>query len=147
MRPLVSLLLLAVITGCSGPTRTFDVAVRNELNQPITVWLTKSGPPVEANWLSPEQLATYANPPEGKVPGVPVPPGKTAETGKISGHFPAGTEAVLRVYLGQRSLDELLATGARNPDRLDIPLQPGRSDLIIKNTTGRLSAEPSPNKL
>lgn len=140
-------LLLLFVIGCSGPTQTYNVAVRNDLDQPITVWLTKNAPPAESHWLSPEQLATYENPTGERISGVVVPPGKTAETGNQKGHFPAGTEAVLRVYLGKHTLDELLATGPRSSSRIDVTLSPGRSDLIVREREGRLFVEPSRTKL
>jgi hypothetical protein len=139
--------LLLFITGCSGPTKTYSVAVKNELDQPITVWLTKSGPPVEASWLSPEQLATYENPRGEKIAGRAVPPGKVAETGNQKGHFPSGTEAVLRVYLGQHTLDELLATNTRSLNRVDVTLSPGRSDLVVQQKDGKLTVDSAGRKL
>ncbi len=151
--PVVCLTVLLGLIGCSGPTKSYSVAVRNDVDQPITVWLTKSGPPVEAAWLSPEQLATYENPRGEKIAGRAVPPGKVAETGEQKGKFPAGTDAVLRVYLGQHTLDELLATGSRdsrgsrNPNRVDVTLPLGRSNLIVQQKDGTLSVEPAGKKL
>lgn len=141
------LLLVVFAVGCSGPTQTYNVTVRNDLNQPITVWLTKNGPPAEANWLSPEQIAVGEGPAGGRMAGTPVPSGKIAETGKISGKFPAGTNAILRVYVGQHTLDELLAMSRRNSSRLDVMLSPGETNLIVREEGGKLSAEPAPGKL
>src|SRR5688500_3931362 len=95
-------LLIVLPVGCSA--RSYDVTVRNDLNQPITVWLTKSGPPAEANWLSPEQMAIGENTGPGRLSGVTIPAGKIAETGKVKGKFPKGTSAILRVYVGQHTL-------------------------------------------
>ena len=146
MRLLFPFLVVGMLIGCA-PTRTYQVAIKNELNQPITVWLTKSGPPVEGSWLSPEQLATYHNPIGGRIAGSAVPSGKVAEAGPLKGKFPAGTEAILRVYLGQHTLDELLATNSKNSTRVDVTLSPGRSDLIVRERDGKLAVEPSPSKL
>ena len=141
------LVLVMLVVGCSGPTQTYSVVVRNELTQPITIWLTKSGPPAEANWLSPEQIAVGEGPTGGRMAGTAVPSGKTAETAKISGKFPGGTSAILRVYVGQHTLDELLAMSRGNSNRLDVPLAPGESNLIVRERDGKLAAEPSPEKL
>ncbi len=139
-------LLMFTMIGCA-PARTYDVKVRNDLNQPITVWLTKNGPPAEANWLSPEQIAMGENPAGGRVAGSPVPSGKTAETGKIRGKFEAGAQAVLRIYLGQPTLDELLAMSPQSQTRIDVILPPGQSSLIVREQAGKLVAEPAPGKL
>jgi hypothetical protein len=141
------LVLMMFAVGCSGPTQTYQVTLRNDLTQPITVWLTKSGPPAEANWLSPEQVAVGEGPPGGRMAGTAVPSGKTAETPKISGKLPAGTSAILRVYVGQHTLDELLAMSRGNSNRLDVPLSPGDSNLIVRERDGKLVAEQSPEKL
>ena len=150
MRSICASLLLVpllMLIGCA-PTRTYDVTVRNDLNQPITVWLTKNGPPPEANWLSPEQIAIGENPTDGRWAGSPVAPGKTAETGKIKGKFPNGTDAILRVYVGHRTLDEILAVSARDTAlRVDKVLPPGPSNLIVREEGGRLVAVPAPGKL
>lgn len=136
-------LLCAMLVGCSVPTRTYDVSVKNEMTQPITVWVTKSGPPVERRWLSPEQLATYVNPPGDPIYGRAVPPGKTAHAGPLVGHFPEGTEAILRVYLGQHDLNELLAMGVRNPNRVDVTLPEGRSAYVVHEENGKLRVDPA----
>src|SRR5438552_12672165 len=55
--PPLSLLCL-LLTGCHNyESRTYDVTVHNRTAEPITIWLTKDGPPYEAGWLSPEDLA------------------------------------------------------------------------------------------
>jgi hypothetical protein len=147
MRLMATLFVALCICGCA-PTKTYQVTVRNDLNQPITVWLTKSGEPAEANWLSPEQIAIGENPAGGRMAGTPLPPGKIAETGKIKGKFPQGTQAVLRIYLGQHTLDELLAINRSNKAlRLDLWLDPGSTQLIVREEGGVLVAEPAPGKL
>ncbi len=143
--PLLALpLLCTMLVGCSVPTRTYEISVKNEMTQPITVWVTKSGPPVKRRWLSPEQLATYVNPPGDPIAGRAVPPSKTAHAGPLVGHFPEGTEAILRVYLGQHTLDELLAMGVRNSDRVDVTLSPGRSAYLVHEANGKMQVDPAP---
>ena len=139
--PTLALFFALMIGGCA-PTRTYNVSVRNDLTQPITVWLTKSGPPAERKWLSPEQIA------RGELPGGPIagrtlPPGKTAQTGPVKGKFPQGTVAVLRIYLGQHTFDELLAMNRRDSSRVDVTLSPGASSLIVREQNGKLVAEPA----
>ena len=138
------LLMIVLLVGCRT---TYDVKVRNDLKQPVTVWLTKNGPPAEANWLSPEQIAIGNVPAGEKRSDVVVPSGKTAETGKVKGKFPKGTSAVLRVYVGQHTLDELLAMSRPGTSRVDVVLPRGKSSLIIREENGKIVASPAPGKL
>jgi hypothetical protein len=137
---------LCLLIGCAGRTQTYDISVKNDLDQPITVWLTKNGPPAEASWLSPEDLAMSQNPRGEKIAGRAVPPGKTAETGAIKGKFPSGTDAILRIYLGQHTLDELLSIGRKDTNRVEVVLSPGKSNLIVRQRDGKLAAEPADEK-
>jgi len=147
MRTILCALLVSLIMGCSGPTNIYDITVRNDLAQPITVWLTKNGPPAESIWLSPEQIASGEAPRGERIAGRAVPPGKVAETGAVKGHFPTGTDAILRIYLGQHTLDELLAMSHRDSERLDVTLTPGKSTLIVHEQNGKLVADPTSSKL
>ena len=92
---------IALLTiGCSH-TRTYDVAVKNELDEPVMLWLTKDGPPSEEKWRTPEEFAALDPTEDRVVPGVVVQPGKSADTGEVEGKFRRSTNAVLRVYIGE----------------------------------------------
>lgn len=137
---LILLLALAAV-GCSDTkTHRFQVSVKNATDRPITVWLVKEGPPVEQGWRSPEQMAISVPDHEERIGGRVVPPGKTADTGTVTGRFEPHSYAWLRVYDGPTHLSEILATSKGNPARLDIPLDPGVSRIVITDKAGRISA-------
>src|SRR5262245_54356786 len=97
------LLVLCAVVGCkSYATRVYDVTVKNDAASPITIWLTKDGPPFEPGWVAPEELAIESPKTADKVVGgVIIPEGKSADTGPLKGLFEPGTHAVLRVYGGR----------------------------------------------
>ena len=49
----------------------------------------------------------------------------------LKGQFDSGTHAYLRVYNGELNISEMLAKGPGSPDRVDIPLEPGRNEITI----------------
>lgn len=132
---------LPLALGCA-PTRTFEIAVRNETVQPITVGVSKEGGRYEPQWASPEDAAlrTRGDNDNGWS-SVVVPPGKTGVAGPVKGKFPRGAEAVLRVYAGDLRLSDVLAISRGSPDRVDVPLSPGRNAIIIRLDGKRLSYE------
>ncbi len=134
---------LLLVGGCASYEKfDFDVSVKNNTDQPLTLWLTKDGPPAEAGWRSPESYAQRPGSLDDKIPGIVVPPGKTAYTGPIAGHFAPQTRAWLRVYLGQMKLDRLLAVSRENPARTDVALIRGRNDWVVEARDGKLQAIP-----
>ncbi len=129
--------------GCATRSETFDVSVKNESAQPVTVWLTKDGPPEEDGWRSPESIAINFVVKDEKIGGVIVPTGKTATTGKRKARLERGTSAVLRVYRGEMRMSELLANGADSPDRADVTLNAGVNRLVVREAQGRLNVAPA----
>jgi len=129
LMPVVILLCI----GCAGGTkRTYDVVVYNRSDLPVMVWLTKDGPPVEKGWYSPDEFLKA--PPDAPSPGVQLPAGKTADTGKVSGTFPGGTNAILLVF---RSGVEADRHGPSQP--LTVTLHPGKNELAVStDQSGRL---------
>ena len=122
--------LLMIAVGCA-PTKTFDLTVHNQSDVPVMLWLTKDGPPAEKGWLTPEQF--LAAPAEEPSPGVRLEPQKTADTGKVKGQFPDGTNAVLLIF---RTSD---APSVASSGPIALPLRPGRNELAVaKNEKGRL---------
>jgi hypothetical protein len=139
-----ALLLACLLLGCGPKTQTYDVAVRNNTQAPLTVWLTKRGDaPLETQWLSPEQLAIHGHAKDAEIPGIVVQPGQ-ARGAQIKGKFNGNASAMLRIYRGQLTLDELLATHEVDAmSRLDVPLTPGVNHFIVADKAGKLSAERS----
>jgi hypothetical protein len=130
-------MLLALSWGCSSvKPRTYDVSVTNRTNEPVTIWLTKDGPPYEEGWLSPEDYAIFQPGRIEPFPGWVIMPGEQATTGVIMGKFEPQTRAVLRVYGGQLRFSEILA---RSRERLDVPLDAGRSSLVVTDQNQKLS--------
>jgi hypothetical protein len=130
--------LLAV--GCASP-QTFDVTVTNRTSDPISVWMTKEKPVrgdnYERGWMPPEVLAVGNT---EKMGGAAVSPGSTAHT-VLKGTIARDDVAVLRVYRAVE-LDAILSLSRGNPDRLDLPLNPGRTDIDIVTKNGRLQEVP-----
>lgn len=112
-------------------TRSFDVTVKNASSKPVTIWLCKDGPAWENGWKSPEDLAIEKPTADERINGMIVMPGESMGTGNMKGKFAAETNAILRVYVGQRKLSELLAMSRGNPDRVDAVLGRGVNSLVI----------------
>ena len=138
---IAALSLILLIVGChSVENRSYDVNVKNDSIKPVTIWLTKNGPPWEAGWKSPEDLAIESPKNDERIAGVVVPPGKTASTGKIAGQFEPHVDAILRVYLGQKTFDDLLAVSHDSPDRIEVVLKPGVNQIVVRDDNGSIKA-------
>jgi hypothetical protein len=136
--------LTMVAGGCSNAkTREYELYVHNQTSQPISLWLTKDGPPIEAGWRTPEDLAIEMLDTE-RFPGRLVPPGDVATHAPVKGEFGPRTNAVLRVYSGATTVSQILATGRRDPNRLDIVLRPGMNRLAVTDADGKLAVTPTP---
>ena len=136
-------MLVLVVSGC-GSAKSYQVEVKNQTNQPVTLWLTKDGPPKEEGWYSPEELSASPEESRPRYDLAIVPPGRTGFTGKVSGEFPKGTNAVLRVYEGEKELFHLLQDaneGATN--RAEHILRPGMNRLSVIERDGKLTVQPS----
>jgi hypothetical protein len=131
--------LFLFLTGCASPN-AYQVEAKNNANRPVTLWLTKDGPPDEDGWRTPEQLVTMPTDLQ-KYDLAFVPVGKTGSTGKVTGTFPKGTHAVLRVYDGEKELHALSVTPST--DRVDYTLRPGNNKLQIIDRAGKLAVEPN----
>jgi len=132
--------LLGMSVGCMSEKRVYQVSVRNDLAEPITVWLVKEYGPVEAGWESPEDVAVENPITDEVLPAIKVPPGKTASRGPIEGRFDKFKgRAYLRVYLGTPTLTEMLAMGKESLSRLDLLLQPGANAYVVDEQVGRIA--------
>jgi len=135
--------LAVLVLGCHDwKERTYSVSVKNNGPEPVTVWLTKDGEPYEQGWFSPEVLIRLSpkSPPK-EISGVVIPAGKTADTGERKGRFAENTHAILRVYVGNQSINDLLAMhpGAR---RQDLVLEPGKNAFTVSTPGGALNVVP-----
>src|SRR5688572_28635538 len=141
LRTLALTVLAALLAGCGGKSQSYQVILRNESPRSVTVWLTKSGPPDEPGWKAPEDVAIESLGAKEPLGGVIIPPGKTGETKKVRGTFPEGTDAILRVYLGQLPFDDLLAISKGSPNRIDVVLRPGTNELTVRDSRGETVVE------
>lgn len=130
-------------TGCATRS-TYDVTVTNRLSGPITVWMTKAKPAgngqYERGWMPPEAAAVGTVGPATELGGVAVEPGETAHA-NVTGTIAGDDVAVLRVYRAV-DLNAILALSHGSPDRLDIPLDPGNTDIDITKQNGQLADVP-----
>ena len=126
---LLSLLVLAV--GCASQTRTYDVAVHNNSTKPLTLVLAKDGGPQQPVWATPEDVLAAGASSDGQWGFGVVPAGKTASNPKIDGIFPGSSKAYLRIYVGDLNLGEAIKIAPGSPQRLDIPLQPGKNEFVV----------------
>src|SRR5262245_58533286 len=98
----IGCLIPLLALGCAQQ-REYQVVVHNHLDVPVTVGLIKDGPPIEGHWLTPEQWS-MTGPRDVVGPwGMVIPPGRTADTPKVSGLFERGVGAQLRIYRGRHS--------------------------------------------
>ena len=139
-----SVLALIALVGCSGTrTEKFDVLIKNEASKPVTISLAKNGPPFEPAWASPEDVAIESPRNDEKWGIAALPPGKEASV-SLDGRFEPSTRGYLRVYAGDLTISEMLAVSRGSPDRLDLPLSPGRNAFVITDAGGTLKASEGP---
>jgi hypothetical protein len=141
--PPLAVFVALMATGCATRS-TYDVTVTNRLSGPITVWMTKAKPAgngqYERGWMPPEAAAVGTVGPATELGGVAVEPGETAHA-NVTGTIAGDDVAVLRVYRAV-DLNAILALSHGSPDRLDIPLDPGNTDIDITKQNGQLADVP-----
>ena len=125
------LLGLVMLVGCGPESRSYNVTVENRSPEPMTLWLTKNGSPLEKQWASPEDIAVLRLNKGETVPGTVLPSGERRGIGPVEGKFGGNASAVLRVYRGQQKFDQLLSTNKGSPNRQDVTLTPGDNTIII----------------
>jgi hypothetical protein len=133
------------VSACSAPKAAFEVEITNAARTQFVAGLVKrlpspQRPLPEDNWAAPEDIAIHAPPLTARHWGRLIKPGQTIIIGPQTGHFPDGVRPVLRIYGGDPTVEEALAVGRADPDRLDIDLWPGRSAYIITTDDKRLVA-------
>ena len=135
----IAILFLLFLPACTQyQTRSFEIAVKNETARPIAIGLVKNGPPQEEGWIAPHEVAIMAPQLADRKWGLVILPGEGKTMGPYSGKFDAGTQAILRIYAGTPTIDEMVAYSKDDPDRLDIYLWPGRNAYVIRSGSGRL---------
>jgi hypothetical protein len=134
----LALFLATFLIGC-GSTKSYKVEVANRTAQPVTLWLTKDGPPREEGWLAPEDLTTVKSDRELQYDFLVVDPTRTGYTDTVKGQFPGGTHAVLRVYPGTPNYFDM----AKMPpeSRVEQVLKPGGNKFTLTESDGRLSLQ------
>jgi hypothetical protein len=139
----ITILLLLWATGCARPLAkaSFEVEVQNNTLVPLSMGLVKSGGPGEDGWTSPSDIAIGAPHFSERKWGTLLPPNQKTVVGPLEGRFNPGSSAVLRVYAGDLTVEELLTYSRGDGDRLDLYLMPGRSAFVIERARdGRLTA-------
>jgi hypothetical protein len=133
----LGLMLLAV--GCGPQSRTYSVELRNVTRTPITLAITKDGPPYEASWAAPEDIMEHR--PKETAGFAEVAAGHGAMLRGLTGKFDSNTHAILRVYRGDGlTVKNLLKVGV-GPDRQDVILAPGDNHFEISDSQGALQIE------
>ncbi len=141
LRSFICVSLAVFATGCME-TRGYSIYVKNRLDTPVSICLTKTYGPLEHGWVSPEDLASPTQPASNNTPpGAILPPGKVANR-QVTGRFvPGRGRAVLRVYAGTPNLSEMNAISQGSVNRLDLNLNPGWNGFDVElGVDGRMSA-------
>jgi hypothetical protein len=133
---IVACLFATFLIGC-GSTKSFQVEVTNSTSQPVTLWLTKDGPPREEGWLAPEDLASIRSDRQLQYDFLVVDPTRTGYTDPVKGQFPGGTHAVLRVYPGTPNYFDMAKIPPES--RAEHVLKPGGNKFTLTEDAGRLT--------
>jgi hypothetical protein len=124
------------LVGCTR-TDQFDITVRNETTGPVTIALTKDGPPFEQVWAKPEDLAIESPRADEKHGFAVLAPGKEADV-SVTGKFDSNTRGYVRIYRGDLRLSDMIAMSPTSPNRIDLLLRPGVNRLTVGEEGGRL---------
>ena len=129
--PLALIALFAAGCGPSAHLRTFNYQIANDLDEPITIFLTKTGPPLEPGWLAPEQLATAPLSEDSAHHDGRVVPPKTQLISTATGKFVEGSDAVVRIYRLTGTIDDFAAISPGSPKRADVLLQRSDNSFVV----------------
>lgn len=137
---ILALLAALPLLGCrSTQDRTYRVGVVNTADEPVMLWLTKDGPPVEGGWLTPSQWLQLREersiPSDVPHPGIELPPGTRVDIGPQEGKFARETEAVLLIYSMPVDLDLMAATPRRTPLMEVVYLVPGQNWIMVRSAS------------
>jgi hypothetical protein len=129
--------MLGLLVGCySGRVATVTVDVANASDGDVTLWMHKSGPPVETGWRSPGSFAVVAPvSPDGSdpanLPSVVLAPNDVIRLGPRRGTFTPQGLPVLRVFSGRPTLAEMAAVPMRASEAATIELGAGLTRLVV----------------
>jgi hypothetical protein len=132
-----ALLCCLATVGCS--MQSFDLVVTNRTSGAVTVWITKDHGPYEEGWGPPEIVALTPGD-TGRLGGHVLPAGQSSEA-KVKAKIDSDNVAILRIYAAT-DIDAILSISRGSPDRLDMPLDAGRSDLDVIRQDGQLTVVP-----
>ncbi len=142
IKSLVAVCLASMILGCVGspPATEFTVEIMNISPTPVSAGLLKTREPKEEGWTAPADVAIHSPEYSDRHWGELIRAGETKVLGPKVGHFQPGSAAILRVYGGNPTIEELMAVGRTDPDRVDVLLAAGRSSYVVTVRNGRLVA-------
>ncbi len=146
-----ALIVILMAGGCATRTETYDINIHNATTLPLTITLAKEAGtgrvpgPYEATWASPEDVAIGSSNDREWWDKQVVPAGRDAWVHHLSGQFNPDTRGVLRCYLGNLKIDEVLSRVKGSPDRVDVPLTPGQNDITVVDRDGHLAADVEQN--
>ena len=129
---MLALVLAVAAVGCA-PKASFKLGVENRTEQALTVGIVKEGGSYERDLAGLEQWAIESDLSTLPAWGHVIPPGRTLDSPPVTGSFPQGTLAHLRVYRGEHKNSELMAISNPSPDRLEVVLFPGYNALVIRD--------------
>lgn len=142
LRTIVLLSPLLFCIACNRyDRRTYEVVVVNQTAQPLTIGLTKNGPPFERDWAAPEDVAVLNHRDSEAAWGLRLEAGKTASSKRVDAKFEPQTLAILRVYVGDLTMDEILAASLNSPSRRDIRLRQGKNVVTVTETRGAVRVD------
>jgi hypothetical protein len=134
-----AIFLLLLLPACTQyQTHSFEISLKNETAGPISAGLVKNGPPTEDGWIAPHEVAMMAPQLADRKWGWVVAPGESKTFGPHNGKFAPQVHAILRVYAGTPTIDEMISYSRDDPERLDIYLWPGKNAYVIRNQSGKL---------
>lgn len=135
----VLLLGFLLLTGIGCTSRgNFDITVHNQTTEPLSAGFIKAGGPMDPRWTTPSEIAILSPQLTDRPWGALVPPGKTVHL-KSSSSFRKGSTAYIRIYAGDKTVDELLAISPGSPDLTQRALDNGRSAFVIQRDQGQLT--------
>jgi len=143
----VLLLMLGGLGCSSGKTYMFEVVVVNRTPSTLAAGLVKDGPPLEAKWDSPEQIAIGAPQFSEKHWGTPIPPGESRTLGPQKGTLESDTVPFVRVYSDDLTISELCAINRESGDRVSMPVPSGKVEIVVERQYGRLVIPAIPKHL
>jgi hypothetical protein len=145
MRITALLVLAMLLSGCGPRKEQFDVFVKNDTKNVLSIGFTKDNGPDQDIFMPPEFMALDDKIDASKTGwGLALSPGKTATPNKdkpvVALLDDKGGNVYLRIYRGEIPLSDMIGISRGSPNRLDIVLTPGESHFSITEKDGRLIA-------